>query len=557
MATKRVYDSKTGLYKVVNSNGASNATVSTNGGGTSLVAGANALSKNNGGGSSYSGSSYVAPTLGNTWDNNTDYQSIINSAVQNNDYATAAKAEQLRNQKITATGSNYPTTNNYSGYLGGSGNSQYTGIGTHNDNTVSEWARKQIDSYKAQYNEAAAKGDKAGMEAAHAAAEAIRERYGYSGGVDGSDYIGLEQDEFEFEEEQPEYNNKYNPQIEALLNEILNRGDFSYDVMNDPLYQQYAKMYQREGDRAMKETLAEAAAGAGGMNTYAITAAQQANSYYNSQLNDKVPELYQLAYEMYLADKESKVQDLGLLQNMDATQYARYRDTMSDWRDDRDFAYGIYRDDVADKQWLTNLDYNDYWANKNFDYNDAWANKNFDYNDEWKNKEWDASQADKDLANNRYDRETAEAQLWEFADKGIMPSDELIAASGLNKADVEKYVSAVKAEMAKKNTSNSTEKKLPDDNGNDDNNDDDKKKIVDEGDGGEEQKDFNNSNLLNSALSLGLGPSISYDYLDKLVKTGRVIIDAEGNVYWANGYNKDNYRNNLSGISLPGFDWGL
>ena len=101
--------------------------------------------------------------------------------------------------------------------------------------------------------------------------------------------------------------------------------------MNDPLYQQYAKMYQREGDRAMKETLAEAAAGAGGMNTYAITAAQQANNYYNSQLNDKIPELYQLAYDMYINDKESKVQNLGILQNMDATQYNRYRDTINDY----------------------------------------------------------------------------------------------------------------------------------------------------------------------------------------------------------------------------------
>jgi hypothetical protein len=519
------------LTNYLNKKKTENATVSTNSGGTSLVAGANALS-NSTNKSSGGGSSYVSTPSGMT---------------------LVAGANALSNATNNSSSNSVASVGGSS-----SGNSQYTGLGTYNDAGVSEWAKQQIDAYKAQYNEAAAKGDRAAMDAAHAAAEAIRERYGYSGGVDGSGYIELEQDEFEFDEEKPQYESKYDPRIEALLNEILNRGDFSYDVASDPLYKQYAQMYQREGDRAMKETLAEAAASAGGMNTYAITAAQQANSYYGSQLNDKIPELYQLAYEMYLNDKESKVQDLGLLQNMDATQYNRYRDTMNDWYNDRNFAYGAYRDDVGDSQWLTNLDYNDYWANKNFDYNDAWANKEWNYNDMWKNKEWDASQADKDLANTRYDRETAEAQLWEFADKGIMPSDELIAASGLNKADVEKYVSAVKAEKAKSTASSldSTKKKIVDDNENDDNNDDDKKKKVDEGDEGEEKKDFSNSKLNNSAYNLGLGP-ISYDYLRKLAETGRVITNADGTVEWASGYNKDNYRNNLSGISLPGFDWGL
>lgn len=252
------------------------------------------------------------------------------------------------------------------------------------------------------------------------------------------------------------YQSKYDSQIDALLNEILNRDAFSYDVTNDPLYQQYANMYRREGDRAMKEAMAEAAAGAGGMNTYAMTAAQQANSYYNSQLNDKIPELYQLAYDMYLNDKESKVQDLGILQNMDASQYNRYRDTMADWKDDRNFAYDMYRDDVADSQWRTSFDYNayindrdfeynDYWKNKEFDYNDYWANKNFEYNDYWTNKEWDDKQTDKELSNSRYEREKAEAEVWEAINMGVTPSLELIEKAEMKKEDVDNYVAAVQA----------------------------------------------------------------------------------------------------------------
>jgi len=45
-------------------------------------------------------SQYTAPTLGNTYNANTDYQAIINNAVKNGDYVTAAKAEQLRKAKL-------------------------------------------------------------------------------------------------------------------------------------------------------------------------------------------------------------------------------------------------------------------------------------------------------------------------------------------------------------------------------------------------------------------------------------------------------------------------
>lgn len=48
--------------------------------------------------------------------------------------------------------------------------------------------QKTLASYGVAYNEAKAKGDTAGMEAAHKAAEDLRAQYGYSGGVDGSEY---------------------------------------------------------------------------------------------------------------------------------------------------------------------------------------------------------------------------------------------------------------------------------------------------------------------------------------------------------------------------------
>lgn len=493
MAVTKVTGSNA-LTNYLNKKKTENATVSTNSGGTSLVAGANALS-NSTNKSSGGGSSYVSTPSGMTLVNGAN---ALSNAINNNS----------SNSATSVGGSS-------------SGNSQYTGLGTYNDAGVSEWAKQQIDAYKAQYNEAAAKGDRDAMDAAHAAAEAIRERYGYSGGVDGSGYIELEQDEFEFDEEKPQYESKYDPRIEALLNEILNRGDFSYDIASDPLYKQYAQMYQREGDRAMKETLAEAAASAGGMNTYAITAAQQANSYYGSQLNDRIPELYQLAYEMYLNDKESKVQDLGLLQNMDATQYNRYRDTMNDWYNDRNFAYGMYRDDVGDSQWLTNLDYNDYWANKNYDNSNYWANKEFDYNDTWKNKEWDATQSDKEYDRNLYDQESAKDEVWKYIELGITPSAELIAKAGMSESDVNLAVAAVKAEQTKTTTSSSTSTK---NNNNNNNNNNDNNDNNDGNDGnGNDMSDYTvtNNNAESWVHVSGLG-RLSWQELAVEVERGTV-----------------------------------
>ena len=233
------------------------------------------------------------------------------------------------------------------------------------------------------------------------------------------------------------------PRIEEQLNAILNREDFSYDVATDPMYEQYARMYQREGDRAMRDTLAEVASGAGGMNSYAVTAAQQAANYYSSQLGDKIPELYQLAYEMYLTDIDNQVRDLGLLQQMDDSQYNRYRDTMSDWKDDRKFAYGAYQDAITQGNWQTQFDYN---ADVN--------NRDFAYNDYWANKKWNESQEDKDLENSRYDTESAKAEVEWYVSMGVMPDAKIIEAAKMDYNTIAQAVEQQKASNAPKYTGN-------------------------------------------------------------------------------------------------------
>lgn len=227
------------------------------------------------------------------------------------------------------------------------------------------------------------------------------------------------------------YSGKYDEDIETLLNQILNREDFSYNAEDDPLYQQYKAQYQREGDRAMRETLAEAASSAGGMNTYAVTAASQANNYYNSQLADKIPELYQLAYEMYLQDKESMVEDLGLLTSMDDTQYSRYRDTMDDYWNDKYYAYNEYQDT------LTRND-------------DALEDqRDFIYDDYWTNKEYDDTRADTEYERDQNEKTTAYNKVVDLVDRGATSIDaNLIAQAGLTQAEVDQMIAEHQQEQA-------------------------------------------------------------------------------------------------------------
>lgn len=139
-------------------------------------------------------------------------------------------------------------------------------------------------------------------------AEQIRSLYGgYTGGSDGWGYNPTSSpndfgsDSFGFSESKPE---------------------FSYSTETDPLYSAYKKQYNREGDRAMQDALGAASAATGGVpSSYATAAATQAGDYYASQLSDKVPELYQQAYNQYLNE-------------------------LNQWNTDRSFAYGQYIDEL-------------------------------------------------------------------------------------------------------------------------------------------------------------------------------------------------------------------
>lgn len=197
-------------------------------------------------------------------------------------------------------------------------------------------------------------------DAAHQTAENIRKTYGnYSGGADGmkgqysptyvkpaataeNSNVDALFDKFNnaYKNAAPTWTPQYEKQIGRILSNITNRDAFSYDMNEDSLYQQYRDQYIREGQRAMKDTMAQTAALSGGYaNTAGAIAAQQGYDNYLAQLNDRVPQLEQQAYGRYADELADMYNQLGAYQSEENRLYGQYLDALGQHNADRDFAF--------------------------------------------------------------------------------------------------------------------------------------------------------------------------------------------------------------------------
>lgn len=188
---------------------------------------------------------------------------------------------------------------------------------------------------------------------------------------------------YSYAQAQPVYNNRYDAQIQDLLDKVVNQEDFSYNPETDQLYSQYRKQYAREGKRATQDALGAAAAASGGIpSSYAVSAATQAGDYYASQMTDKIPELYQLAYNKYLNDYNRKLNNLSAVQGAEQSDYDKYLNELQKYNTDRSFDYNAWQDeynrinnDLQTASGLEQIDYSKYLDKLN-QYN---TDRNFNY----------------------------------------------------------------------------------------------------------------------------------------------------------------------------------
>ncbi len=129
-----------------------------------------------------------------------------------------------------------------------------------------------------------------------------------------------------------EYTSSYQEQIDALLEQILNREDFSYDFDADPLYQQYKNQYEHSAMLAMQDTLANAQAATGGYgSSYAVQAASGAYQSNINQLTQEMPELYQMAYSLYSDQGDTMRDNLSSLSTQEKQAQDLYQDLVDNY----------------------------------------------------------------------------------------------------------------------------------------------------------------------------------------------------------------------------------
>lgn len=172
----------------------------------------------------------------------------------------------------------------------------------------------------------------------------------------------------------------------SLMDSILNREKFSYDMNADALYQQYKNQYTALGKLAMQDTIGQASALTGGYgNSYATSAGSQAYQNYLNQLNERVPELMQLALSTYNAEGDRLYNNMSLMQSDRKTEYGEWADKYNRLLGDRTY-YGDNYNTVRSQDyaaWADNRSYdqNQYWQEYNAGYQkdrDAVADSQFD-----------------------------------------------------------------------------------------------------------------------------------------------------------------------------------
>lgn len=128
------------------------------------------------------------------------------------------------------------------------------------------------------------------------------------------------------------YRSQYQDQMSSLLTQLQNRPNFRYDADGDALYRQYKDRYIHNGQRAMQDTMGQAAALTGGYgSSYAQNVGQQVYNEYMMGLNDVIPELYQLARDKYDRETANLQDRYAMYANLEAQDYSRWQDKQRIW----------------------------------------------------------------------------------------------------------------------------------------------------------------------------------------------------------------------------------
>lgn len=150
--------------------------------------------------------------------------------------------------------------------------------------------------------------------------------------------------------------------LNGYMSDYENRDKFSYDFNTDALYQQYKDKYIKQAKMASADVMGQAAAMTGGYgSSYAQTVGNQAYQSSLEQLNDVIPELYQLAYDKYNQEGQDLLNKITLLRGERDNYFTRYNEDYTRASSDR-----TYWGDMVNS--LYDRDYKAYTDDENYKY---------------------------------------------------------------------------------------------------------------------------------------------------------------------------------------------
>ncbi len=377
------------------------------------------------------------------YNKDTDYQAKINEAVKQGDYASASRYEKERNEKIEKENLSYEKTNNYNMPYGvddttyNKMNTSYSQSETSkNKDRVSNQAFSHLGNLTNK-DQIISNDVMSVINSQFVVPEAVKE---------ADAWLSSQLEKIQSGK------TSYSDQVKDMMDKIMNRERFSYDVDNDQLFQQALASAMNSGKQAMQDTIGQASALTGGYgSTYATTAGNQAYNAFIEDAYDNLPQYYQMAMEAYQMEGDEMYRQFGMLSDLDDKEFNRnlsaYDATYSHRNTMYNEAYTQHRDKINDAFAMANLQLNEHGqlVNDAFNYynaaaseadklyereysqwadsinqamqmmqmqnSDAWANKNFDesvrqYEDNQKfqaeeaqkQRDWQSAEAEKERA---------------------------------------------------------------------------------------------------------------------------------------------------------------
>lgn len=143
---------------------------------------------------------------------------------------------------------------------------------------------------------------------------------------------------------QPEkFRSSYLNELSGVMNGILGRKAFRYDIALDPMYRMYRDRHISAGRKAMEDSMGRSAALTGGYgSSYSASAGQQAYNEQLERLNDRIPELYAISRDAYDAEGDRLMQQYEMLSGAYQREYGAYQDEFDRWLSERRLAEDRY-----------------------------------------------------------------------------------------------------------------------------------------------------------------------------------------------------------------------